>query len=486
MKFYVNMANGKTIIEKEEQFFQSNNLVNKISVMVTNTPEKYFLCMEFLLANGRRTTILDRDAFAIGESAQETKDGVIYDVNNFTLTDRILSVPGMLQFTCYCVYTDNAGNEIKRRVVLNGTSQVVKTVGYGLNDIVVVDNDEEDAAEVIGSFRKMVEGVDLKLATKVEQSTFNSKVAELVASINTKANASEVYKKTETYSQSEVDTKLGLKADKSTTYTKDETNDLLAVKADKTELDNREYTNITLKQMSTDGKKAIPHKEYVDTEIGNAVAGHIKSANVTINQTTGIYTMHFKDNDGKDLFTCEWDTPDEYIIDTEKEPLVNTEYNEDGSVKSQTTTIYLYGGKSFTIDTTSLALKTGSTDSDYVKLVIDKGKIKAVVSNEFTTIMTKESERQSAENVRISNENQRGIDEGIRQENETQRGLNELDRQATHSEMQETLATGNTLNEDLAQKNEYFDTEIKPYFDGIRNVVGDINTLLEELLGGAE
>ena len=139
-----------------------------------------------------------------------------------------------------------------------------------------------------------------KTAIATQANRINEVNTTLTQSINTKANQSTTYTKTEvnnllnakanqstTYNKTEVDTKLGLKADKSTTYTKTETytkaevNNLLNAKANqattynKTEVDDRVNGRATWEH-------SYPRIEtYTKNEVNNLLNTKIDSTKAT-------------------------------------------------------------------------------------------------------------------------------------------------------------------------------------------------------------
>lgn len=71
-----------------------------------------------------------------------------------------------------------------------------------------------------------------EIAKKADTTTVNS-------ALSLKANSSDVYTKTQTYSKAEVDSAVALKADQSSTYTKTQVDSALGLKADKTYVDSQ-------------------------------------------------------------------------------------------------------------------------------------------------------------------------------------------------------------------------------------------------------
>ena len=122
--------------------------------------------------------------------------------------------------------------------------------------------------------------------------SYYATASDLTSGLAGKANASEVYKKTETYTQSEVNTKLDEKANKATTlagygiadaYTQTQVNNLLNNKADK----SNTYTNDEV-DAELD-KKANAADVYTtaqaDAKFVETVSGKAGSANGTIKLT---------------------------------------------------------------------------------------------------------------------------------------------------------------------------------------------------------
>ena len=149
MKYFVDYLTGTCQIEKERDFYQSEHLVNKISVYLSNVSTSYFLTMEFLLPNGRKATIRTQDAFEDGEPTTLTKDGVEYSIHHFSLSNAVMYAAGVLAFTCYINFTNpSEGSVTERGVLFNGQNKIVKTVDY-TNSTVVVLGDDEDPEEII-------------------------------------------------------------------------------------------------------------------------------------------------------------------------------------------------------------------------------------------------------------------------------------------------------------------------------------------------
>lgn len=149
MKFYVDYLTGTVKIDKEKEFYQSENLINKISVYLTNCSDPYFITLEFLLPNGRKTTMLTCDSFENGESDTMVEDGITYKMHHFSLSDIVLSAAGTLAFTAYINFTNpSTGAIIKRGVLFNGVNKVNKTVEYSSNSVIVL-GDQENAGEIV-------------------------------------------------------------------------------------------------------------------------------------------------------------------------------------------------------------------------------------------------------------------------------------------------------------------------------------------------
>lgn len=149
MKFYVDYLTGTTRIDKERDFYQTEHLINKISVYVTNCNDSYFLSLEFLLPNGRKATIQTKDAFEDGEPNTYIENGMEYSIHNFSLNELVMSAAGTLSFTCYINFTNpDTGSVIKRGVLFNGVNKIIKTVDYSNSSIIVLD-DDQDAGEIV-------------------------------------------------------------------------------------------------------------------------------------------------------------------------------------------------------------------------------------------------------------------------------------------------------------------------------------------------
>lgn len=170
MKIYTGYP-GITKITNDKGFYQTEDLANVISVYVNQadvTGITYTLALEFLRADGRKTTIYKEDSFASGEATTLTEDNVTYDIHNFTLTNTQLAVAGALAFTCY-INILNSGVVEKRGVLFNAVSNVRKTVTYSANTIFVVSKDDEDVPTIVADMKTAIETLAGQLASKVNK-----------------------------------------------------------------------------------------------------------------------------------------------------------------------------------------------------------------------------------------------------------------------------------------------------------------------------
>lgn len=110
---------------------------------------------------------------------------------------------------------------------------------------------------------------------------------DIESALNTKANSNDVYKKTETYSQAEINAKLNAKANSADVYKKSEVDTKLGTKANsvdvykKTEVDTKVSTlqgNINNKANSADVYKKT--ETYSQTEIDTKLSSKANSADV--------------------------------------------------------------------------------------------------------------------------------------------------------------------------------------------------------------
>ena len=171
MKIYTGYPGGITKITNDKGFYQTEDLVNVISVYVNQadvTWITYTLALEFLRADGRKTTIYTEDRFASGEATTLTEENVTYDIHNFTLTNTQLAVAGALAFTCY-INILNSGVVEKRGVLFNAVSNVRKTVTYSANTIFVVSEDDEDVPIIVADMKTAIETLSGQLASKVNK-----------------------------------------------------------------------------------------------------------------------------------------------------------------------------------------------------------------------------------------------------------------------------------------------------------------------------
>lgn len=173
MKYYVDYNNGQIKIDVEKEFYQSENLENKITVLLTNVadPEDevvpaYFLSVEFLRSDNRKCTIQTADAFGEEEDTTLTEDDVTYDIHNFTLTEQVLKCAGTLMFTVYINFVNSDTGKVTRRgVIFNGVNNVKKTVPYSTNSLLVID-DEEEAETTVTNILDELTAINAALATK--------------------------------------------------------------------------------------------------------------------------------------------------------------------------------------------------------------------------------------------------------------------------------------------------------------------------------
>lgn len=181
MKYYVDYNNGQIKIDVEKEFYQSENLENKITVLLTNVadPEDevvpaYFLSIEFLRSDGRKCTIQTADAFGEEEDTTLTEDDVTYDIHNFTLTEQVLKCAGTLMFTVYINFVNSdTGKVIRRGVIFNGVNNVKKTVPYSTNSLLVID-DESEAEDNVTNILDELTAINAALATKQKKLVLQS------------------------------------------------------------------------------------------------------------------------------------------------------------------------------------------------------------------------------------------------------------------------------------------------------------------------
>lgn len=235
MKIYTGYPGGITKITNDKGFYQTEDLANVISVYVNQadvTGITYTLALEFLRADGRKTTIYTEDRFASGEATTLTEDNVTYDIHNFTLTNTQLAVAGALAFTCY-INILNSGVVEKRGVLFNAVSNVRKTVIYSANTIFVVSEDEEDVPIIVADMKTAIETLSNQLSGKVNTADVADNLTTNDSDKVLSAKQGKVLKEaldfiaSTTYTKTEDDALLALKADKSNTYTIPQVNDLV-------------------------------------------------------------------------------------------------------------------------------------------------------------------------------------------------------------------------------------------------------------------
>lgn len=167
MKIYTKYPSGITKIIKEKEFYQTEDLSNTITVYVdrTNlTDITYTLTLEFLRADGRKTTLIEVPPVA-GEDTTLIEDDITYDIHNFVLTETQLAVAGALAFTCYITIVDN-NVTTSRGALFNAINNVRKTVAYPGNTIFVVD-DENDVPVIVADMKNAIDILNGQLAGKV-------------------------------------------------------------------------------------------------------------------------------------------------------------------------------------------------------------------------------------------------------------------------------------------------------------------------------
>lgn len=228
MKIYTGYPGGITKITNDKGFYQTEDLANVITVYVdkTNlTGITYSLTLEFLRADGRKTTIYTEDSFASGEATTLTEGNVTYDIHNFTLTNTQLAVAGALAFTCYITIFNNSNVVVSRGVLFNAVSNVRKTVTYSANTIFVVSEDDEDVPIIVADMKTAIETLSNQLTGKVNTSDVADNLTTNDSSKVLSAKQGKVLKamldtlEATTYTKTEANALLDTKADKSTTYT---------------------------------------------------------------------------------------------------------------------------------------------------------------------------------------------------------------------------------------------------------------------------
>ena len=235
MKIYTGYPGGITKITNDKGFYQTEDLANVISVYVNQadvTGITYTLALEFLRADGRKTTIYTEDGFASGEATTLTEENVTYDIHNFTLTNTQLAVAGALAFTCY-INILNSGVVEKRGVLFNAVSNVRKTVTYSANTIFAVSEDDEDVPTIVADMKRAIESLSNQLAGKVNTADIADNLTTNNSSKVLSAKQGYILKAmldtltSTTYTKAQTDNLLNLKADKSNTYTIAQVNNMV-------------------------------------------------------------------------------------------------------------------------------------------------------------------------------------------------------------------------------------------------------------------
>ena len=193
MKIYLDNNLGVTNVEQEE-LTQDTIGYNILKVYIPNavlTPYDTFTCYYgAVLQNGRKVGWFAMEARTSSDADYEAN----YTLYKATLEQCVVSVEGKVYIGCQ-VLLGNSGNAtlIKKNTAVVQFN-VRKSVAIN-NDILVLDPDQTNT-DVLESYKNLLENALLTYATKAT-----------------------------TYTKTEVDGKLDLKADKSNTYTKTEVNE---------------------------------------------------------------------------------------------------------------------------------------------------------------------------------------------------------------------------------------------------------------------
>jgi len=193
MKIYLDNNLGVSNVEQEE-LTQDTIGYNILKVYIPNavlTPYDTFTCYYgALLQNGRKVGWFAMEARTSSDADYEEN----YTLYKATLEQCVVSVEGKVYIGCQ-VLLGNSGNAalIKKNTAVVQFN-VRKSVAIN-NDILVLDPDQTNT-DVLESYKNLLENALLTYATKAT-----------------------------TYTKTEVDGKLDLKADKSNTYTKQEINE---------------------------------------------------------------------------------------------------------------------------------------------------------------------------------------------------------------------------------------------------------------------
>jgi len=215
MKIYLDNNLGVTNVEQEE-LTQDTIGYNILKVYIPNavlTPYDTFTCYYgALLQNGRKVGWFAMEARTSSDADYKAN----YTLYKATLEQCVVSVEGKVYIGCQ-VLLGNSGNAtlIKKNTAVVQFN-VRKSVAIN-NDILVLDTDQT-TTDVLESYKNLLENALTTYATKATTYT----KTEVNSALALKADKSNTYTKAEVYTKTEVDGKLDLKADKSDTYTKDE------------------------------------------------------------------------------------------------------------------------------------------------------------------------------------------------------------------------------------------------------------------------
>jgi hypothetical protein len=356
MKIYLDNNLGVTNVEQEE-LTQDTYGYNILKVYIPNavlTPYDTFTCYYgALLQNGRKVGWFAMEARTSSDADYEAN----YTLYKATLEQCVVSVEGKVYIGCQ-VLLGNSGNAtlIKKNTAVVQFN-VRKSVAIN-NDILVLDTDQT-TTDVLESYKNLLENALTTYATKATTYT----KTEVNSALALKADKSNTYTKAEVYTKTEVDGKLNLKADKSDTYTKTEVDEKdlnLAgqIASARVELDNK--INNTNTQLEITNDKV--------TTLQNDVAD-LKSVQNVVEVVATYSALNSYD-------TTKLDANDKVqVIADETHSGASTIYNWDGT---QWQYVGAFGGNSYTKAETYNKAQIDSALSDkadksntYTRAVID-------------------------------------------------------------------------------------------------------------------
>ena len=379
MKIYLDNNLGVSNVEQEE-LTQDTIGYNILKVYIPNavlTPYDTFTCYYgALLQNGRKVGWFAMEARTSTDADYEAN----YTLYKATLEQCVVSVEGKVYIGCQ-VLLGNSGNAtlIKKNTAVVQFN-VRKSVAIN-NDILVLDTDQT-TTDVLESYKNLLENALLTYATKAEVYT-KAQVDALLLQKSDKAT---------TYTKTEVDSALSLKADKSNTYTKQEVNevalgiisDIDEVRANVVTIDNRTTvleTDVTTLQNNTYSKTEVDGKldlkaDKTTVEGINTRVGSLETDIADLESVQNVVDVVATKSALNSYDTTKLDVNDKVqVIADETHDGASTIYNWSGSAWQY---VGAFGGNSYTKAETYNKTQIDSALSDkadksntYTRAVID-------------------------------------------------------------------------------------------------------------------